>query len=200
MNLDEIKSKFRHKVKADIKDLDLVLSAAPLLVREVDRLEKELSESRKRIDHLALLMKKRPPLSKEGKRGFAAWKVTVNEETNRLYLRLAGKFDFRSAKTASNHIISVFPNLREGFDVINDISEISPKTGKKVFFHLKKIMFTMDEIGVARIVNVTSENTPRNLTILFRAALEKGELGDSNVGSVKEAETLLANISRFLKA
>ena len=64
MDLNEIKEKFRHKTRADLQDVDLALRAVPVLVREIERLEKLLNESEKKYNHLSdLFGKKRPCFS-----------------------------------------------------------------------------------------------------------------------------------------
>ncbi len=199
MDLKKIKEKFKHKVKADIKDLDFVLDAAPFLVREVERLEIELKESEKRLSHLSELLKRRPPLEKTGKKGDAAWKMYVNEKTNRLYIELLGKFEYRSAKLASNNIIAVLPNLRNDFDVINNIGNINPSYNKKLLFHLKKIMFSLKEIGVRRVISITSPDTPKEISRIFENPSGSENFIASSANSVSEAEGMLDNIAKFLK-
>ncbi len=199
MDLNEIKSKFRHKAKADITDLDLVLNAVPFLVREIEKMEKQQGESEKRIEHLSSLMKKRPPLEKKGSKGGLQWKASVDEDKNRLYIQIAGKVDYQSAKLASNHVITVLVNLRENFDVVNDISEIEPGYNKKSLFHINKMVFSMNETGVRRIISVTKPESAGVSAIVVNRSKEDG-FQTGSAGSVEEAEGMLDSAESFLKA
>jgi hypothetical protein len=198
MNLLEIKNKFRHKVKADIKDLDLILAAAPILVREIDRLEDELQEVQKRFDHLASQVKKKPKLHVKGKRGGGIWDARIDEKQNRLYIRLVGAFDYKAGKAASNAIISLLEYIRRDFDLVNDISQLGPDFDPKGLFHLKKVMYHIKKMGVRRVVRVINPKLPK-IAALFDKKSEEAGYQVSNAKSVAEADAFLNNVGRFLK-
>ena len=197
MDLDALKAKFRHKTSVDLKDIDIALNAVPFLVREVERLEGELAERNKRIAHMQSQLKRRIPLSKVGKKGAAEWEARVDEDANRLYIRLAGGFDYASAKAASNAILQVLPNIRKGFDVINDISGLGPEFPPKALFHLRKVMYNLKKMGAARVVRIVPQG--QALIRLFDQAAQGAGFQVHTAASLAEAEALLDRSSRFLK-
>jgi len=160
MNLDELKAKFRNKASVDIKDTGLAMRAVPILVRALEELEVKFVELEKRNNHLnSLVNKKRPPLEKKGKKENAEWMVRADEEKNRVYMELSGKFNYKCAKLASNAILTVQSALREGFDVINDISKKGTVFDKRSSFHIRKIIYNMQQAGMGKFVNVTASST-----------------------------------------
>jgi hypothetical protein len=197
MDLDALKAKFRHKTTVDLKDIDIALSAVPFLVREVERLERELGERDKRIAHMQSQLQRRIPLSKVGKRGSSEWETRVDEDANRLYIRLAGGFDYASAKAASNAILQVLPNIRKGFDVINDISGLGPEFPPKALFHLRKVMYNLKKTGAARVVRIAPKAPA--MTLLFDQAAQSAGFQVHTAGNLAEAEALLYRSSQFLK-
>jgi hypothetical protein len=192
MNLDEIKRKFRHRAALDIKDLDLALAAAPVLIAEVDRLEAELADVHKRLAHYEKMARHRPPLSQKGQRDGAAWEMRVDEEKNRLYIRLNGMFDYRTAKAASFQVIQMLPNLRKDFDLISDISGMDASVGQKVLFHLRKVTYHLQRLGIQRIVHVARQDAP-TLYRIFEGEGEKAARMSHRVNSFAEAVGILDN-------
>lgn len=195
MDLSDIKTRFRHRAKANLTDIDIVLEALPMLVREVERLESEVAEAEKRIAHLS---RKQPPLFKKGRKGAAKWDVRVDENKNRLYLYLSGRFDLNGAKLASNHIISISFNLREGFDLINDVTELTLTLDKKVIFHIRKVIYHLEQAGLRRSVRVVAPDN-QNTSHLFAKMLPDGVISET-AQSLEEAESMLENARRFLKS
>ncbi len=198
MDLEEIKNKFRHKTSLDIKDLDLALASAPVLIRELDRLEKDMIEKDKQIEHLKLQLRKGPPSIKKGKRGQAMWMTKVDDEKNRLYLSLAGKFDYNSAKTASNSVVMVMEHIREGFDLINDISKMNPEVDNRVMFHVKKLIYHLELMKVKRIIHIINPENPQIVKIFDNPGAKKSYKAYT-VKSVKEASAILKSLDAHVK-
>ncbi len=200
MKLDELKAKFRNKARVDIKDIDLAMRCVPFLVRELEELEAKLSESEKRIDYLnSLVQKKLPPLEIKGKKEKSEWKVKVDEEKNRMYMELSGEFDYKCTKSASNAILMVQGALREGFDVINDISKAGTAFDKRSFFHIRKIIYNMQQAGMRKFVNV-SVNSLDETGKMFDSLLTSAGAKAIQATSVEGAEGMLENVGKFLKA
>ncbi len=199
MDLDELKKKFRHKASVDLKDIDIALKAVPFLIREFERMEGQIKDYEQRIAHLSdLLNKKRPPLERKGEKGEAKWETRVDEENNRLYIKLTGKFTYKSAKMASNSILAILSNLRDGFDVIDDISEMDPKVNKRLMFHLKKVKYTLEQLEISRVIRIINPEAETLAGLFDSGAKEKG-YQVYKVESVKDAESILENVGRFLK-
>ena len=198
MNLEEIKLKFKHKQIADIKDLDYILRAGPYLVKEVERLEKELEQAEKRIEHLLAQTQKRFPMERKGKQGEASWNTWVDEKNNRLFIKVSGKIDYNSAKSATNNILLILPNLRKNFDIITDISEISADSDSKAVFHLRKIHYSLKMKGIGkaiRIINPKLDNINSHFDSLSNEAGYKVYFANS----IEEAVNMLENVNRYLK-
>lgn len=200
MDINELKQRFRHKNSADIKDVDIALKAVPFLVREYERFEKQIQEYEKRIDHLSeLLNRKRPPLERKGEKSGAKWETRVDEETNRLYIKLSGKFNYKTAKLASNSILQIIPNLRDGFDVIDDVSEMDSDVNKRLMFHLKKVKYHLEQLDIARVIRIINPRSAALAGLFDAGAKEKG-YQVYKVQTLKDAESILENVGRFLKA
>jgi hypothetical protein len=198
MDIEALKNHFRHKRKADLSEIDLALKAVPFLVREIERLEKELQDAKDRIGQLNVLLNKRPALSREGSRGEGSWNVRVDEGKNRLYLTLSGHFDYQSGKVASNSIIAVLSNLRENADAVNDLRELKG-VDRRAMFHLRKIIYTLDYVGVRRIIRLL--NTDEELLNVLKAIYPKqADYQMSIAKSVEEADAILDSSRKFLKA
>lgn len=198
MDLNLLKKKFKHKTKADLKDIDIALQAVPYLVRRVEELESELAKSEERIFHLTSQMKKRPPLSKKGKKGDSEWEVHVDEKKNRLHLSFIGHFDYKVMKLASNNIMPILPNIRKGCDVINNVGELSG-LNNRVKFHFKKIMYTLEMLGVGRVIYIIKESSDGLETMLKDISKNAG-YQVFTVKSLTEANEILDKSTKFLKA
>jgi len=199
MNLDELKAKFRNKSSVDIKDTAIAMRAVPILVRVLEELETKLAEVEERNNHLSsLLNKKRPPLEKKGKKENAEWLVRADEEKNRVYMAFLGKFDYKSAKLASNAILTVQSALREGFDVINDISREGTVFDKRSSFHIRKIIYNMQQSGMGKFINVTP-NAEDETAKLFETLVNSSGAKAIRATTVEGAEGMLENVGKFLK-
>jgi hypothetical protein len=200
MELEELKKKFRHRSSVDIKDVEIAMKAVPFLVREIEKMEDKIAGYEKRIDHLSgLLQRKRPPLEKSGQKNKTRWEVHVNEDENRLYVLLSGELDYSAVKLASNSIIAVLSNLREGYDVINNFTELQGPFKKRVIFHLRKLVYNFSQTGIANVVCIkTSDIKP--ITDIFQSGAKAEGFQAFEVSSLEEAKSTLQNVGRFLKA
>lgn len=197
MDLDALKDQFRHKQRADLSEIDIALRALPFLIREIERLERELDESRSRIAQLSAQLNKAYPLSKKGKKGQGEWDVRIDEEKNRLYLQLSGHFDYQAAKVASNAIVSILPSLRENADAINDLSRIKG-FDNRAMFHIRKVIYTLEYVGVRRMVRILGDNSKLS-DFLAGMYSNDAPYQMATAGSVEEAEALLDHSRKFLK-
>ncbi len=200
MELNELKKKFRHRSSVDIKDVEIAMKAVPFLVREIEKMEDKIADYEKRLDHLSgLLKRKRPPLEKSGQKNKTRWGVRIDEDENRLYFHLAGELDYNAVKLASNGIITVLSNLREGYDVINDFTELQGPFTKRGIFHLRKLVYNFSQTGIANIVCIKTTDI-KPITDIFQSGAKAEGFQVFEVSSLEEAKSTLQNVGRFLKA
>jgi len=200
MELNELKNKFRHRSSVDIKDVEIAMKAVPFLVREIEKMEDKIADYEKRLDHLSgLLKRKRPPLEKSGQKNKTRWEVRIDEDENRLYFYLAGELDYNAVKLASNGIITVLSNLREGYNVINDFTELQGPFKKRVIFHLRKLVYNYSQTGIANLVCIKTTDI-KPITDIFQSGAKAEGFQVFEVSSLEEAKSTLQNVGRFLKA
>ncbi len=195
ISIEELKKVHAKKTKASIIDAEEMRIIIPVLLREIVSLEKKLSESEK---YIAILEAKKPKLTREGESGKAQWKIKYCDKKNRLYIKLKGVFNSKSAKSASNTVIAFLSHTQKQFDVINDISELEAVTDLKVLFHLKKVGFSLKQFGVGRSVRILNEEN-KIIPKLFEKGLDEFNNIVTNADSLEEAEKLLDNNEKFLK-
>ena len=198
MDLQELKNKFRHKTKADISDIDVALQAVPFLVRKIESLEAELSESEKRIDHLEQRLKKRRPSSFKGSKNGMNWLANLDDKKNLLLMVFSGETNHRTAKLASNSIHPVFSNMRKGCNVIIDISNLNGFTSR-VIFHFRKILYTLDMMGGEKVIYILPPDKT-DIANAFRNATESLGYQVFTAASIEEANSILEKSTLFLKA
>lgn len=198
MDLQELKNKFRHKTKADISDIDLALNAVPFLVRTVEALESQLSEYEKRVNHLEQQAKKQRPFSHKGSKNGLEWHADLDDKKNRLLIVFSGSINHRTAKLATNSIHPVFSNMRNGCNVIFDVSALSGFTNR-VMFHFRKILYTLDIMGAEKVIYIlpAGETDAANV---FRNASDNPGYQVFTATSIEEAESVIEKSAHFLKA
>lgn len=200
MDLEDLKSRYKTKMRADLKDIDIVLKATPFLCREVCRLEEELEAQEKRIVFLTEQLSRRmPPMQKEGERKGCKWKAEVDVKHNMLIVVLSGELDYRTAKVATNQMIETLPHLQKDCGIIFDVKDISSGSDKKLIFHLRKTMHHLRQIGIKRLIYVPSKDMP-SVGFVFEEFSEKDGYKVHKSKSVEEAKDALINVERFLKA
>lgn len=200
MDLEDLKSRYKTKMRADLKDIDIVLKATPFLCREVCRLEEELEAQEKRIVFLTEQLSRRmPPMQKEGERKGCRWKAEVDVKHNMLIVVLSGELDYRTAKVATNQMIETLPHLQKDCGIIFDVKDISSGSDKKLIFHLRKTMHHLRQIGIKRLIYIPSKDMPA-VGFVFEEFSEKDGYKVHKSKSVEEARDALINVERFLKA
>ena len=191
--IDELKKKYKKKSRANILDLEKLQVMVPVLLREICRLEEEVERYKACV---VALEKKRPPDERKGNSGKASWDVSYDMKANRLVIRLSGVFDYKSAKMASNAVISVLANVEKEFDLINDISGIESITDMRTLFHLRKARYLIVQAGVRRIVRVDREKQSV-VSSIFNKHFQTGDV--IIVKSLEDAEAALDNEGKYLK-
>lgn len=192
-DINELKEKYEKKTRVSLSDLPQLQTMVPILIREISRLEKELQEAKA---YIANLEKKKPPTRKKGTMGKAEWDVSYDMKKNRLNLTLKGIFDSKSAKLASNAIISVLDHTVKGFDLINDIRELEAIADMKSVFHLKKTWYHLVQTGINRTVRVVGAKETM-AAILFAKYFKQGP-NTMVVQTLEDAIHALENDGKFL--
>lgn len=142
----------------EISRLKKINKESDLLLNESKNLKDELDKANAIISNLK---KFSPPTKKEGKSGNAGWEVEFNTEKNRLMLSFNGIFTYSDAKKATRSIESVLVNVKPGFDVICDLTNLKKNFERKTSFQLRKIIFMMQTSNLKRMVRIaTPEKKP----------------------------------------
>lgn len=83
--------------------------------------------------------------------------IEADEETNRLYVTLGGKFDEDEAATSAEKTIEAATDLDPGFDVVTDIRELeaSPQETKE---HLERSKLFLSAHDVGTVVRVVGDS------------------------------------------
>lgn len=197
LSREDLISKYKEKATLGVEDVQVALAATPFLCRELLKVEEEVNDLKKRIEHLKGQLKKTPPGKREGKRGKASWVTEVDEERNLLTNNFSGVFDTVSAKLASNSILTVFSNIRSDFDTIFDFTKLERLFTRRIIFHMKKVVYNFKQVGVGRVILIVTKETKP-----LKAIFEEREMPFQlfTVGSLEEAEKILKNDARgFLK-
>ena len=192
-DIEDLKKKYRKRPRASIVDLERLQVMVPFLIREICRLEDELAKAHACI---VALEKKRPPDLRKGKLGKAQWDVAYDIKNNRMMIKLSGVFDYKSAKMASNAVISVLENVEKDFDLINDIRDLESITDMRTLFHLRKARYLMTQAGVNRIVRV-EQAKETVIAAIFKKHFQEGR-EILVVKSMEDAVAALENQGKYL--
>ena len=193
IDIDDLKKKYKKRTRINSVDLDHLQIMVPVLIREICRLEDELSETRTYIENLE---KKKPADSKNGKSGSAEWDVAYDMKKNRLNIKLKGVFDHKTAKMASNAVVQVLSGVKKNFDLINDIRELEAINDMRTLFHLKKVRFLMVQAGVNRTVRV-EQVKESVISAIFNKHFSQGPKA-MVVKTMEDAVASLENDGKFL--
>jgi hypothetical protein len=118
------------------------------------------------------------------------YEIEADPRTNRLYLNLAGRMDREEMETAADEAVESAERLREGFDIINDLSGFTPPSPAAAK-PIKRAQAELQEMGVDRVVRVTDEETSQVVVNAFeRRSQDVGYSGET-ADSVAEAERTL---------
>lgn len=118
------------------------------------------------------------------------FEITADRATNRLYIDITGTVDREEMEAAADKTLSEADTLREGFDIINDLSGFqppSPEAAKPI----KVAQGKLQEMGLSRTVRVIDDDTsPVVVNAFERRSRDVGYSGEQ-ADSVDAAETLL---------
>jgi hypothetical protein len=116
--------------------------------------------------------------------------IEADRTQNRLYLDLSGRMDAEAIREAADVTVERAERLREGFDIVNDLSGFRPPTPEAAE-PIKDAQGTLVEMGVDRVVRVIDDETSQVVLSAFeRRSRDVGYSGET-ADSVAEAERLL---------
>lgn len=165
------------------------------LLEEVEAREKEIGWAKRRIKELE---RDKKGESKVGRTRTAMWAIRGFTAENRLYVKMAGEFDYKGAKQFSNHILTVLDSLRSGCDVVVDISRIQENGDRKNAFHIRKVACTLAQLNVSRIIRI-SDGLPKALKDMVDDIFDEIGLIIYDVPTLEDASALLKKDEHHLR-
>lgn len=165
------------------------------LLEEVAAREKEIGRAKRRIKELE---RDRRGESKVGRTRLAMWAIRGFTAENRLFVKLAGEFDYKGAKQFSNQILSVLDALRPGCDVIVDVSRIKENGDKKNAFHIRKVACTLAQLNVSRIICI-ADGVPKAVKEMVDGIFDETGLTILEVQTLQDASDLLKKEKHHLR-
>ncbi|GEM_PF-2069874 len=165
------------------------------LLEEVEAREKEIGWAKRRIKELE---RDKKGESKVGRTRTAMWAIRGFTAENRLYVKMAGEFDYKGAKQFSNHILTVLDSLRSGCDVVVDISRIQENGDRKNAFHIRKVACTLAQLNVSRIIRI-SDGLPKALKEMVDDIFDEIGLIIYDVPTLEDASALLKKDEHHLR-
>lgn len=120
--------------------------------------------------------------------------VDTDVRSNRLYIDLNGRLDAETIDDAAVATVEAATRLRDGFDVITDLSGFRPPSPEAAE-PIKRAQGELRGMGVDRVVRVVDEDTGRVVVNAFeRRSRDVGYSGET-ADSVEAAERLLCDDS-----
>jgi len=121
------------------------------------------------------------------------YEITIDESTNRLYMRLEGMLDEETARNVVEEIDEGTAKLDEGFDIVNDISEFKPMS-QDAADEIDRGKAIAAQRGANATVRVTGES------VIGKMQFERHGQGEetyhvATAESVEEAEDLLEDFN-----
>jgi hypothetical protein len=118
------------------------------------------------------------------------YEIEADPRTNRLSLSFTGRMDRAEMETAADETVEAAEGLRDGFDIVNDLSGFTPPSPEAAK-PIKRAQAELKEMGVDRVVRVTDEETSQVVVNAFeRRSRDVGYSGET-ADSVVEAERKL---------
>ena len=118
------------------------------------------------------------------------YEIDADVAANRLYIDLNGRMETDEIADAADASVAEAESLRDGFDIINDLSGFKPPSPEAAE-PIKRAQGELKEMGVDRVIRVTDEETNDVVVHAFeRRSRDVGYSGES-ASSVEEAERLL---------
>jgi hypothetical protein len=117
------------------------------------------------------------------------YKLDVDEEKNRLYLKMEGHFEADEGGDGQEELLRIARELDDGFEMITDLSEFEPAS-PEVADSIDDGKQILARNGLAASVRVTPESTTGKLQF-ERAGKEAESYQVAEAETVDQAERLL---------
>jgi len=118
------------------------------------------------------------------------YEIEADVRDNRLYLDLSGRMERDDLEEAADEAVAAADRLRDGFDIINDLSGFTPPSPEAAK-PIKRAQAQLKELGVDRVVRVVDEETSQVVLNAFeRRSRDVGYSGET-APTVAEAERKL---------
>jgi len=118
------------------------------------------------------------------------YEIEADPRTNRLFLSFTGRMERDQMETAADETVEAAERLRDGFDIVNDLSGFTPPSPEAAK-PIKRAQAELKEMGVDRVVRVTDEDTSQVVVNAFeRRSRDVGYSGET-ADSVAAAERKL---------
>ncbi len=151
VNIPVLMEKYLKQTKANIIDANEMRVIIPVLLREIEALEKKAKTLEGYIERLQT---KKPILERKGTCDKAQWFVSYDIKTNIIYCSIKGVFCAKSAKVVSNTLITLIDYTHKGYGVIVDIRNLEAVSDLKVLFHLKKVRYNLNQTGAGKVIRI----------------------------------------------
>ena len=119
------------------------------------------------------------------------YQIEADRTNNRLYLTLQGTLESDQIVAAADEAVSEAEKLREGFDIVNDISRFRPPDPEAAE-SIKEAQGKLLEMGVERVVRVADDETSQVVVNAFSRRSQQVGYEAMTAESVAEAERKLS--------
>jgi len=119
------------------------------------------------------------------------YQIEADRTNNRLYLTLQGTLESDQIVAAADEAVSEAEKLREGFDIVNDISRFRPPSPEAAE-PIKEAQGKLLEMGVERVVRVADDETSQVVVNAFSRRSQQVGYEAMTAESVAEAERKLS--------
>ncbi|USZ68269.1 hypothetical protein NGM10_00665 [Halorussus salilacus] len=120
-----------------------------------------------------------------------SYDVSADPKENRLYLELTGRLGEDRLQAAAREAVAEAERLREGFDIVNDLSGFSPPNPESAEA-IKEAQAELMELGVDRVVRIVDEDTSTVVENAFKRRSRKVGYEGMSADSIEEAEQMLS--------
>ncbi len=190
-----IAEKYRDKPLEGMEEKEILEDICHLL-DVVEARDKEIGWAKRRIKELE---RGRKGESKVGRTHTAMWAIRGFTVENRLYVKMAGEFDYKSAKQFSNHLVTVLDSLRSGCSVIVDAQSIQDSGDQKNAFYIRKVACTFVQMNVAHLIRI-AHGLPKKVKSMVDGIFDDLGLTIIDVSDLNEASLLLKKKKHHLRA